>query len=206
VVLSRRAALACLLLGACDGYPPPDQGPPVATVTVIGRGWHTDIGLAAGPGLGPLRAFEEEFPGARFFLFGFGEREYLEARDTTPWLLLRALFPSEGLVLVTALNASPAEAFADYRVIERPVSREGLARLTHFIAASIEWLPEGRPRLEAEGPYDGSLFYASPTTYDLFDTCNTWTARGLRAAGLRVMAAGVVTDAQVLDQLAPPVR
>jgi hypothetical protein len=192
-----------LLVSGCGELPPPDPGPSVATVYVVQRGWHTDIGLAAGAGLGPLRAFEREFPGARFFVFGFGEREYLEARATTPWLLLRALFPSEGLVLVTALSASPVEAFAGYRVVARPVSREGLARLTGFIAGSVEWAPDGRPRLAARGPYDGSLFYASPLTYDLVDTCNTWTARGLHAAGLPVSAEGVVSEAQVLDQLAP---
>ncbi len=201
-----RAVLTCLLLNACSDLPPPDPGPAVATVYVVERGWHTDIGLAAGPGLGPLRPFENEFPGASFFEFGFGERDYLEAHEATPGLMLRALFPSEGLILVTALNASPAQAFAAYRVVERPVSGEGLARLTQFIAGSIEWLPDGRPRLEARGPYDGSLFYASPTRYDLFETCNTWTARGLRAAGVPVSAVGVVSDSQLLDQLAPPAK
>ena len=199
----RAAILLLLLLSACSAPPPREPGPPVATVYVVERGWHTDIGLAAGPLLGPLRPFETEFPGARYFEFGFGEHDWLEARETNPGMALRALFPSEGLMLVTALNAAPTQAFAAYRVIEQPVSREGLERLTRFIAASIEWLPDGRPRLAAPGPYDGSLFYASPTQYDLFDTCNTWTARGLRAAGLPVSAAGVVTASQVIDQLAP---
>jgi hypothetical protein len=202
--LPRAAFLVLLLLSACSELPPPEPGPPVATVYVVERGWHTDIGLAAGPPLGPLRPFEQQFPGARFFEFGFGERDFMGAEQTTPSLLLRALLPSEGLLLVTALNAPPTQAFAAYRVIEQPVSRAGLDRLTQFIAASIEWLPDGRPRLVARGPYDGSLFYASPTQYDLFDTCNTWTARGLRAAGLPVSSAGVVTASQVIGQLAPP--
>ena len=194
------ALLLALLLSACAGPPPPDPGPPAATIYVVERGWHTDIGLPA-EALGPLRPFDQEFPGARFFVFGFGEKNYLQARDITPGLLLRAVFPSDGLVLVTALNASPAEAFAAWRVIARPVSVDGLERLTRFIAASIEWSPDGHPRLAAQGPYDGSLFYASRVSYSLFDTCNTWTARALRAAGEPVSAAGVITASQLLDQL-----
>ena len=193
--------LLALAVAGCSDPPPSDPGPPVATIFVVERGWHTDIGLAAGKELGPLRPFEKEFPGARFFVFGFGERGYLEAPEKTPGLMLRALFPSEGAVLVTALNASPEEAFAEYRVIPRPVSQEGLERLTGFIAGSIDWTPDGRPRLAARGPYDGSLFYVSPARYDLFDTCNTWTARALRAAGEPVSAFGVITTAQLVGQL-----
>jgi hypothetical protein len=203
VTYSLRAILFGLLtLAGCADPPPPDPGPPVATIYVVERGWHTDIGLPA-RGLGPLRPFEHEFPGARFFVFGFGEKNYLQARDPTPGLMLRALFPGEGLILVTALNASPAQAFAAYRVLARPISADGLERLTRFIAASIEWTAAGRPRLAAQGPYDGSLFYASRVSYSLFDTCNTWTARALQAAGEPVSAAGVITASQLLDQLAP---
>jgi hypothetical protein len=200
----RAILFALLTLAGCADPPPPDPGPPVATISVVERGWHTDIGLPAGA-LGPLRPFEREFPGARFFVFGFGEKNYLQARDATPVLMLRALFPSEGLILVTALNASPEQAFAAYRVIARPVSAAGLERLTRFIAASIEWTPEGRPRLAGQGPYDGSLFYLSRVSYSLFDTCNTWTARALRAAGQPVSSAGVITASQLLDQLTPAI-
>ncbi|MDX1423384.1 MAG: hypothetical protein R3322_09610, partial [Kiloniellales bacterium] len=36
-----------------------------------------------------------------------------------------------------------------------------------------------------------------------FNTCNTWTARGLQAAGWPVRAAGVVTAEELMTQVRP---
>ena len=49
-------------------------------VYVVGRGWHTDIGLPVDEVTGPLASLESDFPGVRFMVFGFGEREYYMAR------------------------------------------------------------------------------------------------------------------------------
>lgn len=192
------------LLSACATDPPPDAGPAVATVFVVERGWHTDVGLPTGPALGPLRPFERAFPGAQSLTFGFGERSYLQARHRTLGMLVRALFPSEGMILVTGLRTSPVAAFPNDRVIALPVSQAALERLTGFIASSVAWGADGRPRLVAKGPYEGGLFYASTGRYDLFETCNTWTARALQAAGEPVMSFGVVMVQQLADQLAAP--
>ena len=52
----------------------------------------------------------------------------------------------------------------------------------------------------ADGPYVGSVFYASRETYDLFYTCNTWTARLLHDAGFP-MNTNVVFADQVMRQV-----
>lgn len=200
----RAILLALLVLAACSDPPPPDPGPPVATIYVVERGWHTDIGLRAGSALGPLLPFEREFPGARFFVFGFGARGYLEAREKTPGLLLRTLFPGQGMMLVTALNTTPAIAFAAQRVIDIQISRAALARLTRFVAGSVAWGADGRPRLVGPASDDEGLYYVSTDRYGLFDTCNTWTARALRAAGEPVASFGVIAASQIIDQLVPP--
>jgi hypothetical protein len=203
-LLPRALLSGLLLLASCVDPPPPDPEPPIASIYVVERGWHTDIGLPAGPALGPLAPFEREFPGARYFVFGFGARSYVEAREKTLGLLVRSLFPGEGMIVVTALNTTPAVAFAEQRVIERQMSRAALARLTWFIAGSIAWGADGRPRLVGLGPDDEGLYYASTRRYDLFDTCNTWTARALQAAGEPVVPFGVIATSQLIDQLAPP--
>ena len=51
-----------------------------ATIYVVGRGWHTDIGLSVDEVTGPLASLERDFPGIRFMVFGFGEREYYMAQ------------------------------------------------------------------------------------------------------------------------------
>ncbi|MFP6560573.1 DUF2459 domain-containing protein [Paraburkholderia sp. B3] len=44
------------------------------------------------------------------------------------------------------------------------------------------------PQRLADGPYPGSLYFAARGTYDALHTCNTWTARALRSAGLASVA------------------
>jgi hypothetical protein len=51
-----------------------------------------------------------------------------------------------------------------------------------------------------DGPYPGSLFYASGDTYALTHTCNTWTAEALQIGGTEVRAAGVLFAGQVMDR------
>jgi hypothetical protein len=56
----------------------------------------------------------------------------------------------------------------------------------------------GQPLRLADGPYPGSLFFASDATYDAFHTCNTWTVESLRAAGYPVSTSFVIFASQVM--------
>ena len=84
-----------------------------ATIYVVGRGWHTDIGLSVDEVTGPLASLERDFPGIRFMVFGFGERAYYMAQNAGSGEMLAALLPSDSAILMTALRAPPAEAFVD---------------------------------------------------------------------------------------------
>jgi len=58
----------------------------------------------------------------------------------------------------------------------------------------------GRAVRLADGPYPGSVFLASTETYDLFNTCNTWTAAVLNDAGLPIDPRVLLAD-QVMQQV-----
>jgi uncharacterized protein (TIGR02117 family) len=195
--------LCCLALAGCAAPAPPTAltaGPQTETIFLVERGWHTDVGLQAaqlGDTLGSLGA---TFPGVHTLLIGFGERAYLLHRQHGFADMLAALIPGPGALLVTALRDTPETAFPAGDVVQLHVSARGLARLTDFIAASFERTPAGAPREIADGPYPGSLFYASTRTYSAEYTCNTWTAEALQTAGLPVHAAGVLFADDVTDQ------
>lgn len=197
------ACLSCLVLVGCAAPAPSADltaGPPTETIFLIERGWHTDIGLQAtqvGDMLGQLRA---TFPGVHTLVIGFGERAYMLHPDHDFGDMLAALTPGPGALLVTALHTTPGAAFPAGDVVELHVSARGLARLTDFIAGSFEPPPNGALRAIADGPYPGSLFYASTRTYSGTYTCNTWTAEALQTAGLPVRAAGVVFADDVAHQ------
>jgi uncharacterized protein (TIGR02117 family) len=200
--------LAAPMLAGCAEPPPPagpTAGPKTVTVFLIERGWHTDVGVPAaqiGDSLDQLRTI---FPGVQTLLIGFGERAYLQHRHHNFADMLAALIPGPGALLVTALRDAPQMAFPADDVIELRVSARGLARLTDFIAASFTGttgVPSTGDALHpiADGPYPGSLFYASTRTYSAGYTCNTWTAEALQIAGLPIHAAGVLFADDVADQ------
>jgi hypothetical protein len=86
-------------------------------------------------------------------------------------------------------------------VFELALSSEGLARLSNYLWAAFERSAVGTTRRLAAGPVPGSVFYAATGTYSSSYTCNTWTAEGLRVAGVPVTPTGVVFVGQLTDQL-----
>ncbi|HEX5325924.1 MAG TPA: DUF2459 domain-containing protein, partial [Acetobacteraceae bacterium] len=111
----RRGSIARLIVlllivmpAGCGGpgyRPAPTGAARVATVYVIDRGWHTDIGLGADDVRGPLATLEADFPGVRYLVFGFGDRAYLLSPYRSFIDMIAALVPGRGAMLVTALRA-----------------------------------------------------------------------------------------------------
>lgn len=203
------AALALLLLccsvSGCAWSPvAPYAGdaPKRQTLYVIASGWHTEIGLPAAALPGPLAALRDAMPGARYVVFGWGQRDYYMAPNPGLGDLVAASFPGPSVVLVIPLTQAPAEFFGSgASVYAIPVSDDGLKRLAQFLWGYIEQDAQHQPRRIGDGPYPGSIFYASTGTYSLSNTCNTWTAEALHVAGVPVSADGVVFASGVTGQL-----
>jgi uncharacterized protein (TIGR02117 family) len=170
------------------------------TVFVIARGWHTDIGLPVEQIPLPPAVLARDFPGARFLVFGFGERAYYMSRDEGFGERLSALFPSSSVVLVTGLRAPPSDAFGVGNTVALRPPQKDAGQVASFIWNTLEKQDDGAVRRLADGPYPGSLFYASGKTYDAFYNCNTWTASALRSAGLPINPRGVIFAGQVMGQ------
>ena len=200
------ACVACLALAGCAASVPPappaelTAGPKTATIYLVERGWHTDIGLPATQLDDTLAELRTTFPGVHTLVIGFGQRAYLLHREHDLADTLAALAPGPGAMLVAALRDTPQTAFPADDVVVLRVSARGLARLTDFIAGSFERPPDRALHAIADGPYPGSLFYPSTSTYSAGYTCNTWTAEALQTAGLPVRVAGVVFADEVADQ------
>ena len=192
------------LLTGCASAPPASNGPASsgsAVIYVVERGWHTDVGLPVNEVTGPLASLEADFPGVRFVVFGFGERAYYMAQHVGSGEMLAALFPSKSAILMTALNAPPTVAFPDHRVAALRLSQQGVATIEDRIWQDLEKNADGSAVRLAPGPYLGSMFYAANETYDLFNTCNTWTAFLLRAGGVPLNPHGVLFASQVMQQV-----
>lgn len=205
---SRRFLLAAvvLMLAACGAPPPlPDPGAdeaagPPARIYVLRRGWHTDVVLPVDALRPPLAAITADFPGARYLVFGFGDRHYVLATHKDAGELLLAPLPGAGLILVTGLQQPPAAEFGADRVAPIAISQSQSDAIAGFIWGSLEHDPAGDARPYLAGRYAGNLYYASSERYSGLFTCNTWTARGLRAGGIKVGSFGVLFAGQVWRQ------
>jgi uncharacterized protein (TIGR02117 family) len=199
-------ALTALALAACASVPEPtsigaraDAGPPVV-IYVIKRSWHTDLGFAASDLQPPLAGIRPQLPAARYLLFGFGDRHYLIDHGGSTKGLLGAVWPGSGIVLVTGLVATPEAAFGTAGVIRLTLSAAQAHRLEAFVWGTLA-TGDDSTRALAAGPYDGSYYYAATMRYSGAHTCNTWTAEGLRAAGLPIHSFAVAFSGQVWRQV-----
>ncbi len=160
------------------------------------RGWHIDVGFAADE-LGELQSVRDELPSARFISFGFGDRYYLLHRNASFPGVFAALWPGRGLVLITALQDAPQRAFGAKNVAAVRISAAQARALQQFIRASLQ-TPAQKV---ADGPYPDAAFLASTVSYSAINTCNTWAAKALAAAGLPVSSRGVVFAGQLWRQV-----
>jgi hypothetical protein len=224
------ALLAAALLGACatppvsaaaplsiatrgvdtpgvetPGVDTPSDGRPAARSRMVmylaRRRWHIDVGFSAAD-LDPSLAFvARRFPRARYVFFGFGDRHYLLSKHKGISNMSGALIPGPGIILVTALQNSPAQAFGASHALEFDLSAVEMAAAQSFVRRTLSREPAA-VELEslADGPYEGSLYYAAVPRYSALYTCNTWAAEALNSAGLPVRTRLVLLAGQLWKQ------
>ncbi|MGH8110705.1 MAG: DUF2459 domain-containing protein [Rhodanobacteraceae bacterium] len=197
-VLLAAAAVATSGCARMTVQPPERPGAKVLPVLLMSNGWHTQLALPAADVSGHLAVFRHAFPAARWLAFGWGERTFFMTPHPNLGDTLRAIFPAPSALLVSGLVQAPELGQDVLRVY---VSHEGLAHLSQYLWGYVGTSPQGAPRQLGAGPQPMSAFYASSGTYDVFHTCNTWSAAALRAAGVPIRYKGVYFAAQVTDQV-----
>lgn len=153
------------------------------------NGFHSDIGAPAEifPADHPLRRL---YPEARSFLIGWGDERFYYSDGTNLLLGLDALIPPSPSVLHIAYNAGPSSAYLGPNDdLAIGVSREGAMGFVAYVDRYLVRDPGGLPIRTSDGKVIGrSSFLRSRASFHLFNVCNQWMARALRAAGINVNA------------------
>jgi Protein of unknown function (DUF2459) len=145
-----------------------------------------------------LQPMGTAFQGARYLLFGFGDRRYLLHRGAGN--LLAVLWPGPGIVLVTSLRSSqPENSFGEDNVIRLALTLQQMRNLQSFIWYTLATHDDTITPV-ASGPYPESAYYASTQRYSAVYTCNTWAAEILKSADLPIDSLGVEFAWQVWHQ------
>jgi uncharacterized protein (TIGR02117 family) len=183
--------------------PPADGGPRTHSVRVVSNGWHTAI-VVPRPELAKTGLLPEarDFPEALFLEFGWGDREYYPAKEPTIGMALAAaLVPTSAVMHLAGIARAPGPSHGESVVVPVSLTEGGFRHLVRAIAGEFKRPPGGRTKPMSRGLYPDSNFYEARGSFHLFNTCNTWTARMLRAGGVNLSPSGVVTADDLVARL-----
>ena len=122
----------------------------------------------------------------RYLQFGWGDRIFYV--DTPSWdqvkptNALRALFywQNASALFVKGHATLPTPGSDTLKCLR--LSQSDYLALMQFIERSFDLDPQGQKQRIASGQDQQSSFYAATGHYSAFNTCNSWTADGLRVA------------------------
>ncbi|MEJ8849756.1 TIGR02117 family protein [Variovorax rhizosphaerae] len=205
------AALVYVAVASALMFWPANPTPPAEERSidawVLSNGVHTDLVFPVRghgtdwSGLFPPADFRAVPPDADYIAIGWGDRDfYLYTPTWGDLTVRRALGAIAGLhksvLHVTYLRRAE---FAK-RAHRLPLSQRQYAILGDYVRAA---LPQGRATLVAGVRYGATdAFYEAEGRYSMIETCNNWTGRGLRLAGV-TMSRWTPFDFNVVRHLQP---
>lgn len=116
--------------------------------------------------------------------------------------LKAGLLPTASVLHIVGFNGSVTRYFAHSEVIRVELSEVGFQRLCSYLENSYALDQAGRSQTLAPSLYGAGQFYLSRESYHAFNTCNVWTARGLREAGCPVTPAENLTVDDLMTRVA----
>lgn len=147
---------------------------------------HEELGIDW-RGLFPPDHFSANVSGCKYVAVGWGARSfYIETPTWSDLKLTTALrvlcLPSQAVLHAEYL----VDAAPDAATREVLVTREQYRELADFVRASVAGTDEqGAARSASDFSYGpGDHFYLATGSYHMFNTCNQWTGRGLKQAGV----------------------
>ena len=180
---------------------PPWPGEIVKSVYVMSHGWHTGIAVRRQDIPEGLWPEQYDFADAEYVEVGWGDREFYMTPEATSGQALRAVvWPTSSVLHVVAFSGRVGRFFPRSEILEIAVSSRGFDRLVTFIQDAHARDEAGRAIPLGPGQYGNSRFYLAREKYFLLKTCNTWTARALRAAGAPITPLYALTAGNVMSQ------
>ncbi|MFC1689532.1 DUF2459 domain-containing protein [Pseudomonadota bacterium] len=200
-------AISFLLFTACSTQPHVviTSGihiPSATTVYVVRHGWHTGFVIPSTTIQSRIPGLHDRFGDTPYIEFGWGDRAYYQTENKTLGITLRAvLWPTDAIVYAQPIPIEPGLYFPESKVETLCLERQHYAQLVRFIENSFAQTDTGDIIFSQDGLDENSVFFKGTGEYYLFNTCNTWTARGLKSAGLEISPAFKIQAASVMRAL-----
>lgn len=199
--------LSLLILTACSSKPFVITQTDISVsdeqeVYIVDHGWHTGFVVPAKTIQKRLPQLKQRFPKTAYIEFGWGDKGFYQAEEITSGLTLQAIFwPTESVVHAVAIPEKPDIYFPNSQVESLCLNPNQYALLVNFIENSFDRNGDGEINLLKKGIYGNSQFYKGVGDYYLMNTCNKWTAKGLKSAGFDISTTFKLTASSIMDYL-----
>jgi uncharacterized protein (TIGR02117 family) len=190
---------------ATAGHTPPSHGSATGTpIYVTSNGWHTELVVETATLSVRGWPVDEPFRSRRYLEVGWGDLDAYPADRLTARLALEAALASRGSTLrVLGFDEPIPDRFRGIEVVEIRLATSALQTLARFIEASHAVDHAGRPIRLDPVTAGSAAFYLAHGRFHALNTCNSWTARALQAAGLPLWPTLTFTAHQLMLQVIP---
>jgi uncharacterized protein (TIGR02117 family) len=191
----------CACAAPVRDTPGPGESEPGKTIYLVSHGWHAGIVLQRAEIPVSVWPAPVDFPDVQYLEVGWGDMDYYQTPDPHMGLILKAaLLPTASVLHIVGFSGPVSAYFPYSEIIRIELSSAGFEHLTRTIAESFARNEAGDTISLGPGLYGNSRFYLSSESYHLFNTCNVWTARALRAAGLAITPPRAITVENLMSQ------
>ena len=169
----------------------------------IKQNWHTAIVFSTRELDSQLFREYDLFSEFGLIDIGWGDEEFYQYPGFDSGLAFKALFYlTPSTLRVEGINLTKEEYFdLSEIVIELEVSDEQFKNICTFINNTFYINDAGKTSILNKKAGGKIIFYKSKGSYHLFNTCNTWLARGLRESGIEIEDNILLTE-QLFNELA----
>jgi uncharacterized protein (TIGR02117 family) len=156
-------------------------------VHLVAYDWHTGFVFPAEDIFVLLPDLKARFSTMRYLEFGWGDRRYYQSEGSSlAAKLLAVLLPSSSTMHVVGLTSEPDQDYEADAVVPLLLDDAGYQSLLKFVAGSFYKNRQQQIEEQKAGRFEDSHFYRGVGIYYLFNTCNKWTAKGLKKAGINI--------------------
>jgi uncharacterized protein (TIGR02117 family) len=150
-------------------------------------GIHTHLVLPAGLLLKYIPGLKQQLQDSPWARIGWGDFQYYGASQQTLLSAARALLlPSTAVIAVLGVSSIRDQVSATNRVYSINSNQVIEDALAQFIAGYFKQGSRGQ-LTQVREKSSGEVFFKARGIYMFINTCNNWTSRGLRIAGLRCL-------------------
>lgn len=171
-------------------------------ILIVSHGWHTGFVVPAETITKQLPQLKDRFGDAPYIEFGWGDEGFYQAKEITSGLTVQAIFwPTQSVIHAVAIPEPPEIYFSNSDVKTLCLQDRQYAKLISFIENSFYRESNGGIVPLKNGVYGDSQFYKGEGDYYLMNTCNKWTAKGLRSADMDISTIFKLTAGSIMGYL-----